>query len=300
MGSPTRAPGIVPRGPGPSLLTAAARLPQGIDWRDGISFRPTHCFAAGRWAQCPGVNDEKAGPSNPDLADFFPFTAYVPAQCDWVLPENAEGEFDPEVRAQLEASSAWELSRELWTAETNASDTANRSPGLQRPFPGETDEFDETHIIASGAALAPVDAIGRLLAAYADGTHAGGAVLHIPTRLVPILIQNGTISSAGSVLGVDGLATVSPGPGYPGAGATGPRVSGTPGGLEAAAGEVWVFVTSPVEYEMAPISREPEEPAASWFDRRTNQYYVLAERRMIYRFDPCAVWAALVTVPTGS
>src|SRR5687768_13864631 len=101
MGSPTRAPGIVPRGPGPSLLTAAARLPQGVDWRDGIEFRQTHCFAAGRWAQCPGVNDEKASPSGGGLATFFPFTAYVPAQCDNVLPANGDTEFAPEVRAQL-------------------------------------------------------------------------------------------------------------------------------------------------------------------------------------------------------
>lgn len=299
MGSPTRAPGIVPRGPGASLLTAASRLPQGIDWRDGISFRQTHCFAAGRWAQCPGVNDEKVSPSGAGLASFFPFTAYVPAQCDWVLPQNATGEFDPEVQQQMDAASAWNLSRELWTGETNA-DGVDASPGLQRPFPGETDEFDETHIIASGAALNPVDAIGRLLAAYNDGTEVGGAVLHVPSRLATKLIADYAVVANGSVLVVPGLGTVSPGPGYPGAGATGPRTSGNPNGAVAGANEEWVFVTGPVEYDMAPITMEPESNEARWFDRRTNQYYVVAERRMIYRFDPCAVWAALVTVPTSA
>jgi len=59
-------------------------------------------------------------------------------------------------------------------------------------------------------------------------------------------------------------------------------------------------VTGPVEYEMAPVRLEPEQAESRWLDRRTNQYYVLAERQMIYRFDPCAIWAALITVPTAN
>lgn len=293
MGSPTRAPGIVPRGPGPSLLTAAARLPQGIDWRDGISFRQTHCFAAGRWGQCPGVNDEKASPSGGGLASFFPFTGYVSAQCDNVLPTNEAGEFAPEVRAQLDAASAWELSRELWTGETNA-DGADASPGLQRPFPGETDEFEPSHILNGGVAANPIDAIGQLLETYANATEVGGAVLHIPLALIPLLVQNGTISLNGQVMTVGGIATVAPGPGYPTEGTTGPRTAADPDGTEAADGHMWLYVTGPVEYDMAPVVLEPEQADARWFDRRTNQYYVVAERRMIYRFDPCAVWAILV------
>lgn len=293
MGSPTRAPGIVPRGPGPSLLTAAARLPQGIDWRDGISFRQTHCFAADRWAQCPGVSDEKVSPSGGGLATFFPFTAYVPASCDWLLPENAQGEYDPEVRAQLDAASAWELSRELWTGETNA-DGVDASPGLQRPFPGEADEFEPSHILNGGVATNPIDAIGQLLEAYAAATEVGGATLHIPLVLVPLLVQNGTISLSGQVMTVGNLAVVSPGPGYPSEGAWGPRTAANPNGTVAADGHLWMYVTGPVEYDMAPVVLEPENPEARWFDRRTNQYYVVAERRMIYRFDPCAVWAILV------
>ncbi|HLF99333.1 MAG TPA: hypothetical protein VI916_02605 [Acidimicrobiia bacterium] len=298
MGGTTRAPGIVPRGPGPSLLTAASRLPQGIDWRSGIEYRQTHCFAADQWAFCPGVDDEKPSPSGVGLADFYPFVGLVAAQCDWLLRINAEGEFDPETRSQLDAASAWLLSNELWTGLTNTGDSVN--PSLQAPFPGAVDEFDETHIINSGGALNPVDAIGRLLAAYAAGTFVGGATLHVPLRLVPILVQNGTIDLTGQVLGVDGLAVVSPGPGYPDAGNTGPRVSGDTDGLPATAAQVWVYVTGPVEYEMAPVRLEPEQAESRWLDRRTNQYYVLAERQMIYRFDPCAIWAALITVPTAN
>ncbi len=293
MGSPTRAPGIVPRGPGPSLLTAAARLPAGVDWRDGISFRPTHCFAAGRWAQCPGVDDEKVSPSGADLANFFPFTGYVPAQCDNVLAANEESEFAPEVRAQMDASSAWAMSRELWTGETNAG-TGDASPSLQGPFPGEASEFDTTHILNGGLAANPIDGIGQLLESYADSTYTGGAVLHIPLRLIPILVQNGTIQLSGQVMTVGGLANVAPGPGYPNEGAWGPRTVAHPDGTVADEGETWLYVTGPVEYEMAPVVLEPENADARWLDRRTNQYYVLAERRMIYRFDPCAVWAILV------
>lgn len=298
MGLAQRIPGIVPRGPGPSLLTAASRLPQGTDWSSGIQFRQTHAFAAGRWAQCPGANDLKDSPSGGGIAAFYPFTAYVPAECDWLQQADAEGEFDPQVTAELDGASAWQLSRELWTGDTNTGGDTN--PSLQQPFPGATDEFDPTHIVNAGAALNPIDAIGRLLAAYNDGTKLGGAVLHVPSRLVARLISDYDIVLSGQVLNVPGMGTVSPGPGYPGSGTTGPRTAAHTAGATAGANEEWIYATGPVEYEMAPIMLEPDQADARWLDRRTNQYYVVAERKMIYRFDPSAVWAVLVTVPTGT
>lgn len=289
--SPQRINGIVPRDPGSSLLTAASRFPQGIDWGQGVSFRQTHCPTVDTWAYCPGVDDKKATPSGAGLATFYPFDGYVVTECDSVLPENAAGELDPETQRQADATSAYSLSRELWEGDTNTGDSAN--PSLMRPFPGETDEFDPDHIIAGGP-LAPVDAIGRLLAAYAEGTKMGGATLHIPPRLIPVLLQNGTISLTGQAMTVGNLAAVSPGPGYPGAGDTGPD------GAAASSAQVWMYVTSPVEYDFGAVRLEPENTVARWFDRRLNKYFVLAERKMIYRFDPCAVWAVLVTVPTAA
>lgn len=294
MGLAQRIPGIVPRGPATSLLTAASRLPQGTDWSSGIEFRQTHCFTAGRWAQCPGVDDLKDTPSGAGIADFFPFTAYVPAQCDWLLKGIADGEFDPEVQAQMDAATAWELSRELWTGETNAG-SGDASPSLQAPFPGATDQFDPGHVLNGGlVASGTIDAIGQLLEAYTAATKVGAPVLHIPQRLMPLLLQNNTVRLNGAVLVIDGLATVSPGPGYPTEGAYGPKTAAHPDGAVAADGQMWMYVTSPVEYEVAPIKLEPEQANARWFDRRTNQYYVNAERKMIYRFDPCTVWAILV------
>lgn len=304
MGLAQRVPGIVPRGPGASLLSAASRLPTGTDWSSGIGFRQTHCFTASRWPQCPAGDAEKDDPTGGGLTQFFPFTAYVPAQCDWFTQaendDRAFGEFDPEVQAELDAASAWSLSRELWTGETNAADDANVSPSLQATNPGGSDEFDPTHILNGGAALNPIDAIGLLLAAYADGTKVGGALLHVPLRLTTKLIADYSIVANGQVLTVPALANVSPGPGYPGEGNTGPKTAAHPTGAAATSGQEWVFVTGPVETEMAPITLEPDARDSRFFDRRTNQYYVEAQRKMIYRFDPCAVWAALVTVPTNA
>lgn len=291
--------GIVPKGPGPSLLTAAGRLPAGTNWQSGVSFRQTHCFTAGAWPECPAADQEKDDATSGGVATFNPFTGYVPFDCDWVTQENAEGRFDPETRDQLDAASAGILASELWTGAINAGGLSV-SPSLQSPFPGETDEFDETHIINSGGALNPVDAIGRLVEAYSDTTLVGGATLHVPTALVTRLISDYDIVLNGQVFSVPGQAYVSPGPGYPRVGNTGPRVSGDTNGLGATAGQAWVFITGPVEYEMGQATLEPEAAEARWFNRRTNKYYVLAERRMIYRFDPCAVWAALVTLPTAS
>jgi hypothetical protein len=298
MGQTQRIPGIVPKGPVPSLLTVSGPFPAGTNWQSGVAFRQTHLFAGGRWALCPGVDDEKDDPSGGGPADFYPFTGYVAAQCDWLSPDRAEGEYDPEVQAQLDASSAWDLSRELWVGDTNTGGSIN--PCLQAPFPGAADEFDPTHIINSGTAVNPVDGIGRLLAAYADGTKVGGAVLHIPLRLLTRLVADYTVVLNGAVHTVPGLAVVSGGPGYPGQGTTGPKTAAHTSGAAAGANEEWVFVTGPVETEMSPVRLEPDTPNARWLDRRTNQYYVLAEREMIFRFDPVAVWAALITVPTAS
>lgn len=299
MSGARRVPGIAPKGPAASLLTAARPLPDGTDWKSGIGFRESHVFASGAWAECP--TGSKATPCDCAAAYFYPFTEYVAIQADWVtrLQAEEEGGFDPEAQAEVDAASAWYLSRELWTGATNVGNHF-ATPGLQRPFPGATDEFDPTHILNAGGALNPVDAIGQLLEAYADGTKMGGAVLHVPLRLATRLIADYTFVLDGNMLALRGLALVSPGPGYPGAGNTGPRTQAHSSGASAAAGQEWVYVTSPVEYAMGPVMMEPEDPDSRWWDPRTNQYYVNAERRMIFRFDPHAVWAALVTVPTAS
>lgn len=291
MTTPVPLPGILPTRPQVSLLTVAARL-QEAEWNRGVRHRQAGCPNFHVRGHCQtGAKEE---PEDSSLATFYPFFVYVPVQCD-SLTEGQAAELAAEATQQEDAVTPYAASRELWTGSANAG--AYENPSLQSPEPGEP--FDPSRLVLAGAATNPVNLIGALLAAYADETGGGGAVLHVPLRIVPALTQNGTIRQDGSVYRV-GDALVSPGPGYPwGAGDFGPRTALSPGGLAALATQVFIYVTGPVEHAEGPITVSPD-PELRWRDRRTNLWYALAERQAILRFDPCTVFAGLATVPAGA
>jgi hypothetical protein len=205
-----------------------------------------------------------------------------------------EDEVAAEARAQLEAVTAWHVARELWTGEFNT--TGQENPSLQAPFPGETDEFDPSHILLGP--LDPVEATSALYAAYEGETrHGGGAVLHVPSRAMPSLKAEAQLTQQGSVF-IGPNFVVSPGPGYPsGSGRFGPKTLANSDGASATAGQVWFYLTGPIEYALGPYFRNLEGDEPRW-DRRMNRYQYWAERMAIVRFDPCSVWSTLVTLPT--
>ena len=190
------------------------------------------------------------------------------------------------------ASTAWEFGREFWTGETVNSVVPN-NPSLQLPFPGSV--FPTSHIGSS--VIDPVVGMGNLIQAYEDGTHEGGALVHAPAIVMPYLLAEKQITQQGDIyLGPCGTIVV-PGPGYPVSGATGPKTLAAPTGMTAAANQAWMFITGPVEKALTDIVIRPEDPAMRFFDPRTNLWRVWAERQAIYRFDPAAVWAQLISVP---
>lgn len=290
--------GILPSPPAVSLLTSGSRRMTNVEWRSGVSFRGANCPTSGRWWYCaPGDAEDKPIPSGSGLATFLPFMVFVSVACDEVLPDR-EPELLREGEAGLDAVLPWHVSRELWTGEYETSGREN--PSLQAPFPGETDEFNPDHIVNAGGALNPIDALGALAQAYADGTnHGGDMIVHSPMRLVPWLFHQGVAYQSGNIINLPN-GRLSPGPGYPaGAGDWGPRTAANPTGAAATSGQVWLYATGMTEWSDGPTTIDPKD-RARWFDRRLNKYTAIVERPAIVRFDPCSVFAVLVTLPTGA
>lgn len=280
--------------PTPSLLTTARRVPFGYDvWGDGIEFRDTALLVGGHWPKWPGSNhDDKLAAVDATLAKFYPFMVYLPVACDEATAAREE-ELAAEAEANADASVAWQVARELWTGET-VNDGGPDNPSLQLPFPGGV--FEPSHIL-SGVSN-PVRALGELIQAHQDATRKGGVTVHVPAVLVAYLLHAGVVRQQGDVyVGPSGSVIVG-GPGYPVEGATGPRTQAAPDGAVAGSDEAWMFATGPVEYGIGDTNLNPDDPAARFYDRRTNLWSVYVERQAIYRFDPSAVFAQLVDVPT--
>lgn len=277
--------------PRPSLLTSARPLPD-VNWSTGVSWSPDSCFPPVPFVVCaPGDNLRTTSESDgPVVAD--PFEFYTPFDCDWLTDD---GEALVARAAELmEAHTAYAAARALWLGE-----------GLPEGSTGGTLRT-VAEDISSGADMALDDAVAKLLAQYEACTGgSGGATLHLPSTLAVAAVTGATRVAwpEGDVYRGPLGSVVVPGPGYPnGASDTGDDGFGPSSGGTGAAPflgnssfESWVYVTGPVEFALDPVVRETAAVPAS----RMNRSEVYAKRRGIVRFDPCCVFAQLVTNPTG-
>lgn len=282
--------------PVPSILTSARPLSEDVDWLSGVAWTPASCRVSSLWPRCPVADSTKVAPVafgpkvNTDM-----FMIYTPVDCDWATDETVR-----DVAVELtDVHTAFGIGRALWLGE--GLPDLDDQPSLRR---SSTD-------VSVGAAMDLDDACALLLSQYEQCTGGnGGAVLHIPSVLIPGAL--GGIAGGGRVAWPEGNiyraalgAVVSPGPGYP----HGASVAGThgfgpkTGGANAATtykgnglSEAWVYVTGPVEYAVGPIVAV--EPVPGSF--RMNRREVIAERPAIVRFDPCCVFGALVTNTAGA
>lgn len=291
--------------PVPSLLTSArnrtddnfgmerrpgVKLPDGTVipgppvWASGISWRSTQSLVQHARAYCGSGN--LVGAPGLDKPEFYPYMLYVPYSCDWVLPvaqRTEEGEtitvdsYRADAVAAEEAMTAWNMARELWTGAIEA-----LNPSLQNTA------VDKSAV----GAVHPTTALGMLLEAFSDCTQEGGAVIHAPLTAAVSLLRDGVVKQQGDVYYGPAGSIISPGPGYPTA-ATGTG----PSGADAGAGNVWLYVTGPVEYALGDIVVYPDGDEA-FFNHRENRYEVTAQRQVIHRFDTHCVFAVKTYVPS--
>jgi len=275
--------------PVPSLLTTARQIPakpiEHVDlgagqdlqipynWRSGVQWRSPAGHKGERQTWCSSSITFATAAAITQPA-FYPYIIDVPYSCDWVY-EDAD--YRQDAVDQLDAVTPWHVSNELWTG---TAEPLNKN--LQ------TSATD----VSAASAVHPVTALGTLLEAYSDCSQAGGAVIHCPLSTIVSLLHAGLVKQQGDLYFGPGGCLVSSGPGYPTA-ATGTG----PGGANAGTGNVWMYITGPIEYALGDIEITPDGGEAH-YDQRRNRYEVVAQRLAIHRFDPVCVYACKTFTPS--
>lgn len=292
--------------PSPSLTTSARPLPDGVNWRTGVSFRDNGARTRGGWPLFPGnAHDDKLthDPIGPQLASFVPVMLYVPLECDETTA-RAEAEMVRELTDEIEATTPFSLARALagsvgaeW--ELDPACGVAQNPTLSQPYPGHAFGEESTgNDVVGVAGTHPIGALGELLAGYSRITGKGGATVHVEVRLIPHLLSSGAINQQGDVYrGPLGSVIV------PHAELVGPAADDAGVPDAPAAGNSWMYATGPVQYALAPAQVLPEDGGDRWRRflgaGRTNVWQVIAERLAIFRFNPSVVVATEALAPVA-
>lgn len=265
------APAIRQGTPEVTLLTSAQPLPPEVrdydKWRSGLSHRSTQTIEADARALC-ATGDKVGRATDADIPEFLPFDAYVVHGCDGFVDE---AQYRREAAAALEDRIAWIVGRELWTS-------------------GENPSLQSTGVDLGGAG-GVISVANYLIANFEEATKGGQAFLHVPSLAAGLLVRDNYCVRSGNRLLTGTGHVVVPGPGYPfDPGAWGPTAS-TP----SASGQVWMYVTGPVQVglaEQTTITDVGQGTAA-----RMNLFEVYATKPAIVRFDTDFVFAAVADVP---
>lgn len=275
--------------------------PNKAPWRTGVSWVQVACAESAVLPQCPTGTDvelEDATPDSYGLVTSMPFWSYTPVECEWAVNSS---EVDDAAAALTEARAAWHLSRAIWLGEGIG------DSDLTGEFPQPTLR-NSAQVAPGGETARPIeDAFALLQASYTNATDGlGGQTFHVPDPIIVYALGGGdggyVCKPEGNYYRGPNGSVVSPGPGYPvGASSDGgdgfgpvldPDVPTYTGNDE---DEVWVYITGPVEYAMSKIVPLPVDRVY----RRQNRHLAWAMRQLIFRFDPCAVFAALVESPVS-
>ena len=277
--------GQTPEAPEVSILTSAETFPEGerdhSRWRSGVAFRGTICLHGHTEGVCRDPADdysrEDPDPDDLSIPEFVPATTYLPHGCDGFVDEPAQ--WEREAQAALDAKLAWHVERELWTG------AATGNPSLQSAGVP----------ISDSAPIEPESALSVLAANFAEATQGIRGVFHVPEALALALSEKGSVNRQGNRLVTTLGHIVIPGTGYPTSpGTWGPKTDDDPNGIEAPDGAAWIYMSGPVEF-----ARHDLPALSNMWEARRNLFRAQSEVKWIYRFDPCAVFAALAKIPNG-
>lgn len=299
----------------PSLLTiarseglnAAYDIDPDRGWMAGVSFADIDGATAVGWrSECyydddavlpSGTPADENDPNDPDIAypdekpaaqtvpwaTFRPWLFNTSLGCDMALPAERYDEWAAQV---LEAQTARQISRELWTGYFTAGHSLMRDA-----------------VVLAETAAHPVEVMGAILDAV--GT---AGTWHIPQALEPRLRNLGLVTYQGAVPIGPGGWPISFGPGYPRA--VGPVSSPWRVDTREAAGYSGAAHSSPAPAATeAYIVGHSGRVEAAWRDVnvgqmigeaslyrhvRTNSAEAFRERAAIFRYNPSRVYAGLV------
>lgn len=225
----------------------------------GTEYRSNGCVPVhGVAGDLCGTQEPKAVTEDDDWANGFGFTTFVQRRC----------------RAVADWPEAKDRTTSLFAAgEQNAMETALWGYLVSAAA--------DATVLHGGTALSPADAVAAL-EGYAGRHYAGDPVIHGPRGLISLVTDKGPVERHGNRLETVIGASVVAGGGY---GQNGP------GGVAAADGVSWMFVTGKVFGEQGAINVSGPHLVQS---PRDNEAVVIAERSNSLNVD-CLVAAVLVT-----
>lgn len=253
-------------------------------WQNGITWQSRCLSPMGRstYDECIAVTGTGGPPPDPNpktevldltLRGATPFTAYAKFDCALVGMDEAL-KIATDALAQSEP---WQVERAFWTGLVD---------GRVIAFPhlaANADVFDAQSVklqstaslVATGAALDAVTALGLLESALAD-CYNGVGVIHIPVKLLPTLQFHNLVTAQNGKLRTLNGNLVAVGGGYP---------STSPSGVPSATGEAWMYATGAVFMYRGSV-QVPTDRVSS-INRASNTREMIAERTYVIGWDCC-------------
>lgn len=239
------------------FIRAARLLPDSVgDWSGGVTFLQ-NCGGSSTWS-CDFAGATKDIPQTGDAAEFDPFIVYAGERC--------LGKPSDELR-QLVANKLTRGASSSLAVETHTS--AHGRPDLQG---------SAVDITPVGGPPCVNNAMAGLLSAICDNG-GGDVVFHVPLVGLASLMTYDLVEFSDGRYRMGGHTVIVDC--YPNEG---------PGGAAAAADEVWIYATGPVEYALGQVQEIRN------FDNETNEDVLLLEQLAITRFDPCNVQTILASI----
>ena len=255
-------------------LLASALTPDGPRWHGGIEYRPELDNLTASWNPSAG-SDEQYTAQDKTIAtpaENVLFDPYVIWQGSSVFPVSCRYEDEARrVRDALDIQTSYFIEQIFWTNLVDGVDF-----GLTHPNVALADTSAASLVTPNGtAAVGIVTGLHDMIEAL--NLYLGGArgMIHIPQTLVPFLEFYGQIIRQGNILQIAGTDHILvAGTGY----------TGSDPALNSAAGEVWMYGTSPVEVRLSDIYMNPGSEREA-LNRTTNTLEIRAERMALASFD---------------
>lgn len=269
----------------PGGLFTVARLLQGVDlpsdgngnrWEAGVEYQIETCADVSGWSEtCPPEEPEdKTFDLRFPTVTGTPFFAYLGIDCP--LVGYSLDEFATAVRNGFLANEQRLVEQAFWTGEFG------NSPSLAGTVEDPSDCIDLT---PGGGAMSVVGGIGAL-EKFLRANYGGVGIIHAPADVAAYAANAAQIQRSGTLLTTILGTRLAFGGGY--------AVNTGPDGVEAPAGEAWLYATGAVTIWRGEVFINPSELRAA-FDTRSNQVEILAERKYVITRE-CVCAAVRVTL----
>ena len=248
-------------------LLASALTPDGPRWHGGIEYRPELDNLTQTWDTTG--SEDKTIAAVPDNVQYDPYVVWV-GSSEWPAASRYEEEAR-RTRDSLDIQTSYKIEEVLWTNQVDGVDWGIAHPNVALADTSAASLITPNGITSVGIVTGMHDMIEAL------NLYLGGArgMVHVPQKLVSFLDFYNLIVRQGNILQVAGTDHILvAGTGY----------DGSDPSLNSAAGEVWMYGTSPVEVRVTDIYMNPGTEREA-LNRTTNTLEIRAERMAMASFD---------------